>query len=188
MFNSLKLLGPVCLAISVSSNPAFAELSADTKCVLGETVMLSAGDYQVVIAPDDGEVMLTMNGIDSTVVTLTEAQFAALPQYAVATENEHLDGINCYEGPLGRDIMTVIGAKSEDTVNLTAINDYWVEMPVALMQEYDVIFARSVNGEALSVRDKGPIWVMVPQTDNAELRDPFYSTYMVWQLNRVDLN
>ena len=188
MLNSLKLLGPVCLAISVSSSPAFAELPADTKCIPGETVLLSAGDYESIIAPDDGEAILTMKGADGSQVMLTEAQFAALPQYAIATENEHLDGMNCYEGPLGRDIMTLMNATSADTINLTAINDYWVEMPMSLILDYDVVFARSVNGQALSLRDKGPIWVMIPQADNSELRDPFYGTYMVWQLNRVDVN
>ncbi len=54
------------------------------------------------------------------------------------------------------------------------------------MLEYDVIFAMSQNGERLSIRDKGPIWVIYPMTDNDELQDRVYNDRLIWQLVKVD--
>lgn len=168
--------------------PALAELSDDSPCIPGETVLLSDGSADAALAADAADPLLTLTGKDGAQVMLSAAQLGALPQYAIATENEYLDGMNCYSGPLGRDVLALIGAAEGDGVMLTAINDYAVEAPYDHMAEYDVMFTTAINGDALSVRDKGPIWVVYPQSDNAILRDTLYSTFMVWQLNRVDLN
>jgi len=182
-FFALQVLFPVMIASAVS-----AQMSDGSPCVVGETVLVSAGSGIATLTQNADEKIVTLTGRDGQSVALSAAQFAALPQYAVANENEFMDGLNCYQGPLGRDVLALIGAGPGDTVNLTAINDYLVEAPAVHMFDYDVIFATEINGERLSVRDKGPIWVVYPQSDQAELRDPIYSTYMVWQLSRVDLN
>lgn len=176
----------VLLALSVGG--VAAQMPDDAPCIPGETVLVSEGSAAAALAKPAGEVMVTMNGRDGLTIALSADQFAALPQYAIASENEHYDGLNCYQGPLGRDVVALILAEAGDMVTLTAINDYAVEAPVADYFAYDVIFATELNGVPFSVRDKGPIWVVYPQSDNKVLQDPIYSTLMAWQLTRVDLN
>ncbi|MEX0970182.1 MAG: hypothetical protein WD046_07045 [Paracoccaceae bacterium] len=166
---------------------AHAELPADTRCIAGETVLVSEGSA----TPSDeysDEVLITLIERDGTEIALSEAAFFALPQYAIATENEYLEGLNCYEGPLGRDVVALLDGEPEAFVALTAMNDYRVEAPFAHLLEFDVIFTTSVNNARLSLRDKGPIWVVYPQSDNAILQDTFYGTYMIWQLIKVELD
>ena len=134
-----------------------------------------------------GDVLLTLTDSDSgTVIEMTEADLLALEQFTVLTENEFVDGLVEFSGPLARDVVALLNKPEFESLTLTAINDYAVEVPIFDIVNYDVIFALSQNGVKFSVRDKGPIWVIYPMTDNAELQDRVYNDRLIWQLVRVD--
>jgi len=133
------------------------------------------------------ETMLTLvNSITGTEMTLTEAEVMALPQASINTENEFVDGMTRFEGPLGRDLLDLVGGGGSSVV-LTAVNDYSVEIPVEDFTKYDVVFALTGDGVAFSRRDKGPIWVVYPMSDFAELRDPVFNARLIWQLVKVEI-
>ena len=48
-----------------------------------------------------------------------------------------------------------------------------------------MIFATHMNGARLSLRDKGPIWVMYPISEQEELQDPSTNAKLIWRLVRV---
>ena len=134
-----------------------------------------------------GDVLLTLTDSDSgTVIEMTEADLLALEQFTVLTENEFVNGLAEFSGPLARDVVALLNKPEFESLTLTAINDYAVEVPIFDIVNYDVIFALSQNGVKFSVRDKGPIWVIYPMTDNAELQDRVYNDRLIWQLVRVD--
>ena len=58
-------------------------------------------------------------------------------------------------------------------------------MPAVDAFGYDVILAVLRDGEPMSVRDKGPIWVIYPMDDHAELRDDSFNGRLVWQLKNI---
>ena len=69
----------------------------------------------------------------------------------------------------------------------TAINDYAVEIPVSDAVVGGPIVAYFLNGEPMSVRDKGPLWIVYPFD-----ADPHYQTEVIysrsiWQLDRIEL-
>ena len=133
------------------------------------------------------EAILTVsNSANGTEVALTEEDVAALAQSTVNTENEFVDEMTAFEGPLGRDVLALVGAES-GTVVLTAVNDYAVEVPFDDFMTYDVVFATSADGERFSRRDKGPIWVVYPMSDHSELQDPVYNARLIWQLVKVEI-
>ena len=43
------------------------------------------------------------------------------------------------------------------------------------------------RGQAMSVRDRGPFWIMLPLSERPELDDPLYHRFMVWQLSGIEL-
>ena len=128
--------------------------------------------------------------VDSTgneVAFLTDADIDALPQNSILVENEHEDGLNEYSGPLARDVLAAVGGLESESVILTAINDYAVTIPVSDFMDYPVIFATSMNGDKLSARDKGPIWVMYPLTDYPELQSEAINSRLIWQLVKMEI-
>ena len=53
------------------------------------------------------------------------------------------------------------------------------------MKKYDVILAYKRDGADLSVRDKGPYFVVFPFTDVPELANEGRFAQSVWQVNHI---
>lgn len=117
----------------------------------------------------------------STEITLTRDALKSLPQHRLRTSTTVTDGRPVFEGFLMRDLLETHGLVGE-TVIARALNDYQIEIPLSDFEEFDVIGALYMDGEALSPRDKGPIWIVYPREDHRELQDIRYDTRWVWQL------
>lgn len=111
----------------------------------------------------------------------------ALPQVTVTTGNEFIDGIADFSGPLARVVLKQTGDANAQQVDLIAANEYTIRVPVSDFQDYNVILATRQDGELFSRRDKGPIWLIYPMADHAELRDSSYNARLIWQLVRMEV-
>lgn len=118
---------------------------------------------------------------------LTEEELLDLPQTTVRTHTEWTDGKVEFVGPLARDVVELVGADGASIAHLVAANDYSVDVPLEDFFEYDVILAMFADGERLTRRDKGPLWVMYPLDAHEELQDSVYNPRMIWQLTTVEL-
>lgn len=122
----------------------------------------------------------------------TELEFSlndldAMPQHTILTENEFVDGMNTFTGPLARLLIEETDNRSSNRVKLTAANQYHIEVPVKDFFDYDVILATRQNGQLFSRRDKGPIWLIYPMSEHAELRDSTYNARLIWQLIHMEV-
>lgn len=138
------------------------------------------------IAAAQEAVLTVINTLTGAEVALSDAELWALPQATINTENEFVDAMTAFDGPLGRDVLALVG-EGGTMVVLTAVNDYAVEVPIEDFANYDVVFAMSADGETFSRRDKGPIWVVYPMSDHTELQDPVYNARLIWQLVKVEI-
>lgn len=123
---------------------------------------------------------------DGAPVSLTRADLEALPQHVIETHTVVTDGVRSFEGPLMRDLLDHVGADGEEVVAL-ALNDYEVTIPLADFENYDVVAALTMDGERLSPRDRGPIWIVYPRDDHAALQDIRYDYRWVWQLASLEV-
>ena len=127
--------------------------------------------------------LLLVNGNQSLELSLEDLE--AMPQATVATTNDFVDGKVTYRGPLVRDVLARVGLDKADNVRFTAANDYYVDIPTQNFRAYDAILALEADGERLSRRDKGPIWLMYPISDYPALRDPIYTRRLIWQVVKI---
>lgn len=126
--------------------------------------------------------ILTLSGaIAEREVALTRADLLAFSQYQIVTTTSVTDGPQTFKGFLIRDLLRTFEADG-DVVVARALNDYQIEIPISDLERFDVIGALSMDGEPLSPRDKGPIWIVYPRDDHPELQDIRYDTRWVWQL------
>ncbi|MCB1366754.1 MAG: molybdopterin-dependent oxidoreductase [Rhodobacteraceae bacterium] len=109
-----------------------------------------------------------------------------LGETELRTGNEFVDGERLFRGPLVRDVLRHAGADNATLVRLTAANDYQVEIAAEEFMKYEVILALSMDGVPLSMRDKGPIWVIYPISSHAELQDPVFNNRLIWQLVKLE--
>jgi len=85
-----------------------------------------------------------------------------------------------------RDLMEYLKATG-NTLQATAINDYAIDIPIEDFQEHDVIIAYKMNGKVMSIRDKGPLWIIYPWSDTPSLRSELYHSRSIWQLIKISI-
>lgn len=112
---------------------------------------------------------------------LTEADLLRLPQHSLTTHSPWTSGPVTYSGPLLRDVLAHVGARGT-TLRARALNDYEISIPVEDAREHDVIVALAIEGRAIAVRDRGPLLVIYPFSDNPRLQATRYYQRSIWQL------
>ncbi|CEP34865.1 MULTISPECIES: molybdopterin-dependent oxidoreductase [Halomonadaceae] len=149
----------------------------------------SANDLE---APS-GHVILTVSGnIDHTNVG-SEAQFdramlAALPQHEFETSTPWTEGSSHYSGPLMRDLLALLSQEYDaDAVLVSALNGYEAEIPVSDFNDHDVILAMTKNGEAIPIREYGPLWVLYPFDQDETLLSEKIRFRAVWQVMHINV-
>ena len=91
-----------------------------------------------------------------------------------------------YEGVLGSKLLDFIGVPPGATkMKMRALNDYVVKIPIEDFRRWPVMLALKLNGKYMSVREKGPIWVVYPNHLHPELDSRSYQGKWIWQLMEI---
>jgi hypothetical protein len=154
-------------------------------CLIG-TAPAGAAWAQALPQPT-GEVILTVAGDiehrNSPQGALFDRQMLeALGLERLRTSSPWTDGVPEFEGVPARAVMQAVGARGERVV-ASALNDYQVDIPLQDFEDYPVLLALRMDGQELTVRDRGPIWIVYPRDDYPELRNERVNARWVWQLS-----
>lgn len=136
-----------------------------------------------------GDVLLTLSGIASSNggqidVSYDLAALQALPKTSFTTSTMWTEGPQMFDGVLLKDILDVNGISS-GTISATAINDYAIDIPVSDAVVDGPIIAYALNGAPMSIRDKGPLWIVYPYDQNPDYQSEVVFSRSIWQLNRI---
>ncbi|MCQ9618059.1 molybdopterin-dependent oxidoreductase [Paenalcaligenes niemegkensis] len=140
---------------------------------------------------NDQHTVLSVTGVAegeeaASVHMLSGEQLLAFPAARLQTTTSISYGSHVFAGPLVRDVLDHFKLTG-NMARLEALNGYAIDVPTSDFYNYDVIFAYSLNGQRLTVRHFGPVWVIYPRDDYKELNDLRYDARWVWQLRRVTL-
>lgn len=143
-------------------------------------------EMQIAEAP----ILTLVNAADSHETAFTLGELEAQEQHTIQTTTSWTEGVQTFEGPLVRDVLAKVaenGDAKADIVRAVALNDYAVEIPIGDFDRYPVILALRHNGKPMSVRDKGPIWIVYPRDAFPELMSAEHNAKWIWQLARIEL-
>lgn len=91
-----------------------------------------------------------------------------------------------FEGvPLAK-LMAAVEAKGEKIVAV-ALNDYSAEVPMEDIAKYNVILALKRDGEYMTPRDKGPLFIVYPYDSNPDLKNQKFYSRSVWQVAKIEV-
>ncbi|WP_193172612.1 molybdopterin-dependent oxidoreductase [Nisaea nitritireducens] len=121
---------------------------------------------------------------DAGKAAFDRAMLMGMPQKEIRTTTAWTDGVQVFQGPLIRDVLNHVQADGS-TLRAIALNDYAITIPTSDFEKYDAILALLMNGEEMSVREKGPIWIVYPRDEHRELQSAEYNEKWIWQLNRI---
>ena len=118
---------------------------------------------------------------------LSLAQLQSLPQYTINTATRWTKGVKAFRGPLLRDVLALAKPQGA-SLFAVASNEYRVDIPLKDSSDYNMILALALDGKALTMRSKGPIWIIYPWSDNPELEKGKYYSRAIWQLVELAIN
>lgn len=156
--------------------------------VIGIATVAGAQD----IALPQGEVVLTITGdiavtnADNSLILDRDALAALGTQTIETTTIWTEEGLHRFEGVSLQRLTALIGAES-GTLLATAINDYTIEIPVSDAVADGPIIAFLMDGEPMSVRDKGPLWIVYPYDLSVDYRSAVIYSRSIWQLDRIEV-
>jgi hypothetical protein len=142
------------------------------------------------LPPPGGEVILTVTG-QTGVSNSDGAALFDLAALKTLGANEFVTTTIWTEGEnsfTGVPLATLLSAMNVEagTLKATAINDYSVTFPVADALQDSAMVAYAMNGEPMSVRDKGPLWIIYPFDSATQYQTEVYYSRSIWQLDRIE--
>ena len=145
------------------------------------------------LAAPSGDVILTVSGkIGNTNGADSTARFDLPMLQAMASREGTMEtpwtkGKVTFKGPLGRALLEAVGAQGK-TLKVVALDDYAVDVPVEDLVQHDVILATEMNGKPMSVREKGPLFIIYPFDKEPGLYNEKYFSRSAWQVKSIVVN
>jgi hypothetical protein len=188
-FRPASGLAAVLLTLVLAAAPAVLAGAAEAQ---------SSKAYQTITEPSlkpgmeipepTGPVVLTVNGRIKSAkpVRFDLATLESLGLIRFTTPTNWTKEPATFEGVLLSALLDVVGADpSAKSLTLTALNDYESPAPIADGRKLPVMLALKREGEYMSRRDRGPIWMIYPQHAYPEVGQREYLSRWVWQLKAI---
>lgn len=136
-------------------------------------------------AADDGEPLVIVPEPGAPHVTLDRAALEAMPATTIDTSTIWTEGVRTFTGVLLADLVAAQGITGS-TLRAVALNDYAVEIPLSDAEPGGPIIAYRLDGAEMSVREKGPFWVIYPYDADPKFRTETIYSRSIWQLTRIE--
>lgn len=129
------------------------------------------------------DVLLTFQH-NEDVIELDMADLKALGETEIVTTTIWTEGKQTFTGVSLSDFLEEFGV-TEGELIATAINDYEIVIPVADAVDGGPIIAYLHNGMPMSLRSKGPLWIVYPYDSDARYQSEVVYSRSIWQLDRL---
>lgn len=136
-------------------------------------------------SPPTQEVVLTIR-TNEVEIALDLPALRNLEVSEFTTTTIWTEGEQTFRGTRMTHLLDRLGVTA-GTVTLTAVNDYQVTIPVADFSDDGAIVAYERNGKTMSLRDKGPLWLVYPYDADARFRSEIIYANSIWQLDRITI-
>jgi len=117
-------------------------------------------------------------------ITLSRSDLKALPRTDYVTTTIWTDGPQRFSGVTLHDLIEHLNIEAE-TLEFIAINDYSVTVPVSEIGQDNPMIAYARNDEPMSLREKGPFWLVYNYDADPAFRTETVYVRSIWQLDRV---
>ena len=161
--------------------PVYSTISEAT-LTTGEVIPVPSEEIILTVTGNVG----TSNEADHIIMDIPTIEAAGLVEYTVMDPFKEEEVT--YTGPLMSDLLDLWQiAEDAETLEMTALNDYRVNVPIELIRDYPIIFALQADGAYMPVSDKGPAMLVLPY-DDYDFERPSSDAYWIWQIKSIHVN
>ncbi|MEI5667858.1 hypothetical protein WBO78_27025 [Bosea sp. CCNWLW174] len=162
------------------------------RSILGGLGALSAASsFGLALEQPRSAPILTIRGKVGHTNSSGEAVFdlgmlSRLPQGITETETPWYPSKTRFEGPLAAELLKSVDCQGQN-LKVSALNGYAVDIPTNDFRRWPVILATHVDGKPISVREKGPIFVIYPFDREPSLYNEIYFGRSIWQVQSIEI-
>lgn len=161
----------------------FRKRSTLTSFVAFSFVTVLPGRYGAVQADTTAPVLLTVHG-DLKKQAFTLADLDALPQQQFTTSTIWTTEPTAFSGPALSDVTASSGLSTK-VLTLRPTNNYSITVNSSMLEENAPIVATRINGKTFSLRERGPLWVVLPYDAHSRYRSEYTFAASIWQLTDI---
>ncbi|CAE7857227.1 unnamed protein product, partial [Symbiodinium necroappetens] len=146
---------------------------------------LCIGGWQPAVAlpPAEGAVLLEVtgtigatNGSTATGEPAAKLDLSLLERFGgtvLTTDTPWTEAPVTFEGMSGAQLLALLEVTGQSATAI-ALNDYRVEIPVSDFREAGLLIAYKRDGKSMPVRENGPLWIVFPYSQRADLNTNAY--------------
>ena len=152
---------------------------------------LSTASYAVDMPQPKSEIILTASGeigasnVGETAVFDLE-MIKALGAISIETTTIWTDGVQTFVGVPLAALLEALAAEGT-VLKATAVNDYAIEIPLDDPTSKAALIAYENNGAVMTLRDKGPLWIVYPYDEAPQFQTEVVYSRSIWQLDRIEI-
>ncbi|MDF1854073.1 oxidoreductase [Pseudooceanicola sp.] len=152
--------------------------------IAGCAALLALGPARADLPAPIGPVLLVVVNRTGEEIALDRAALEKLPQESFNTTTIWTDGAQAFRGVRLATLMAALGLKGRQ-ITLVAANGYRVQRDAAGLQVDAALLATSRNGKPMSLREKGPLWLVYDYDSDPMFRTEVSYANSIWQLDRI---
>ncbi len=176
---------PIALPARLSALAVWAACLVAPAAVIATAGVAALGAPPAAASALDLTVTVHRPGQAGTATAISLAELAAMPQTTVRAITPWTEGVIEFEGVPFADVAARVGVSS-GPVALTALNAYQITLDAGQIIADGGVLAMKMDGKTMSVRDKGPIWLVFPSEAHPELAATDNTHMWIWQVNAID--
>lgn len=125
---------------------------------------------------------LKIMGSDGTYLkTFDREALEALGMHSIKTKTPWTNGVTHFEGVKVKDVLEKAGISAKP-ITAMSFDDYAISIPAKFIDEYDPIIASRMNGQVMTMKDKGPYWIMFDLDNVSGETEIELRAFSVWHL------
>lgn len=131
------------------------------------------------------EILLTLESNSGYRQVFSREELESLPQESFTTSTPWTNNIHTYQGPR-LSLITDNFLQPFKSIKVYGINGYAYDIKEKELKKYPFILAMKQDGKRMALRNKGPLWVLLPfnQYPKVDSKDEMLNKF-VWQVNRI---
>jgi hypothetical protein len=178
------LAGVLVLLIAACGSPKADIYTRVTEAKLrpGDTIPVPSSNSILTVTGKIG----TTNSGDHIEMDLPTIESVGLVDYKMTDPFEKKP--TTFRGVLMSQLLDLWKVPADATMlEMVALNDYKVNVPIEDLRKYPVIFALQQDGQYMPVSTRGPAMLVYPY-DNFSFDHQKYDDYWIWQIKSISVN
>ncbi|MGF1749297.1 MULTISPECIES: hypothetical protein [Vibrio] len=130
---------------------------------------------------------LTIIDTNNVKYVISDSQLLDMPQTTITTTLPWLEEEATFRGVTLQTLFEQSNLTLPQNLTFIALNNYQIDIPKSDIETYSPIIAIHKDDAPMSIRDKGPFWVIFPIASKPELDTTDYHAKMIWQLKNIQM-